>query len=516
MPALLFGAPTEGLMGIDADLDAMAALTPSLGLGEPIVERRATLASIRRRLSELLARPLADEPVLIYLTGHGGFTENRDYDPRALRPAPQRLYHFVPVPQEGRRELLFEVELSLWCARLAALTPNVAVIVDCCHASGVVRDHETDPRASRRAREVIRGESDPLAGFRAWRAEHQDEIDALDVEAHPDIVRLSAAGVNGMARPGRDGSALTRALFETLAEAGACHLSWIALFSRIERRLEAEGIAQQPRLSGPIRRRVFGITEAVPPGALPVRRETDRLVLGGGAEQGVRLGELFMVTGGGAQQVAEVEAVEPARSTLRLRGAAIGEGDPTELFAVPLHVSRAATGAERLLCLGGTTLASLGLRASWGRVRAGVCERLDDGAEIDAGDPIYVRIENTSWVRRFVSVFWLSDDGDTALLSRSESMGVEVSGGSTFLLGDRPFARAPRGVVPPRRDHAPGGARREQIVIVAGARRQMLWSFDAARHAGPAQGEMRVARDAGTTAAEPMAVEMLSFLVSRR
>ncbi|MFY0538210.1 hypothetical protein [Nannocystis pusilla] len=54
----------------------------------------------------------------------------------------------------------------------------------------------------------------------AWRAAHQQEIDALDVEAHPDVVRLAAAGINGRAWAPDERSAFTSAL---LAELAASH-----------------------------------------------------------------------------------------------------------------------------------------------------------------------------------------------------------------------------------------------------------------------------------------------------
>jgi hypothetical protein len=130
-------------------------------------------------------------------------------------------------------------------------------------------------------------------------------------------------------------------------------------------------------------------------------------------------------------------------------------------------------------------LTALGLRVVWGRVRRGACEPLFGPAvELDAADPLYVRVENSSESRRFVSVFWLADDGDGVQLSRSESMGVEVTARSTYLLGDRPFARVPRGVLPPRRSLAPGERRHERLVIVATQQRQSLWSFDAGRTGG--------------------------------
>ncbi len=559
MPALLVGAPTGGLVGVDVDLDAMAAVAPSLGLGAPIVESAATVAIVRRRLAELLACTGRGDRVLLYLTGHGGFVENTAHDPRAARPAPQRLHYFVATPDPGAREqLLFDVELSLWLARLARRTANVTVVVDACFSAGLVRDGLTT--------------EDLLADFAAWRAEHQDEIDELHAEAHPDVVRLAAAGVHGFARPGTDGSALTQALLAALAEPGARRSSWLALFTQIERRLARAGVAQQPRISGPVRRRVFELATTLPPGAYPVHAADAGLVLAGGARQGVATGDLFLVTDAAGEQLCQADLVDldttvlrrlDARAAplaispecfarpLRLRGhgGVVVTGDDEARSAVEralraahrdlcspqrasqalaaVHCSadrielRAADGlvaqvttsaqciealrgfarAARLQTLGGVPLAALGLRVAWGRVRDGACEPLSGPAiELTAGDPIHVRVENIGDQRRFVGVYWLADDGAGVQLSRSEAMGVELMPRSTYLLGDRPFARRPRGVPLPRRPLAPGERRHERLVVVATAQRQSLWSFDA----GPD----------GRRTGELVGVEILHFTVT--
>lgn len=515
MSALLVGAPTRDLEGIDADLDAMTARAGSLGLGRPVVLRRPTLTVLRRHLAALVNDARAGDPTLLYLTGHGGVITNHAHDFLASRPPPRRLHYFLTMPEPGAEEgSLFDVELSLWCARLAEKTANVVVIIDSCHASGLVRDGRTADTM--------------LADFQRWRVTHQDEIDTLDVEAHPHVVRLSAAGVHGVARPDATGSALTRALLAALAEDGALSSSWLALFSRVEVLLARAGVAQTPRLSGPVRRQVFGLEEVIPPGAFMVQYDAERLILAGGKNQGVTAGDLFLVHDRDTEHLVEVEAVTATTALLHRRGRS---GGPLPIspatFALPLHLRHELTSAaglmaagaeqragqplrgkdraliqdasgslhkerfraapasltppraERLQALGGMTLPALGLRASWGRVRGGSSEPLPDtGAAIDAADPLYVRVENTGDSRRFVSIFWVAESGDGALLSRSESMGVELGGKTTYLLGDRPFARSIRGIIPPRRPFQRGEFRREQLVIVTSSYRQALWSFD--------------------------------------
>lgn len=494
----------------------------------------------------------------LYFTGHGGFVRNRGYNASDIRLAPQRLHYFLTIPEAGGREqALFDVELSLWCARLAAKTPNVVVVVDSCFSSGLVRDGEMDQEF--------------LVDFEAWRHVHQDEIDGLDVEAHPDVIRLAAAGVNGFAQASASGSALTTGLLAALAAEGALQSSWLALFAQIEVHMARAGVAQHPRISGPIRRRVFTLEEALPPGGFAVRTEGGRVVLMGGVEQGVVHGDVFLVTEADRGSWAEIDQVGPTSSTLHGIERVPGT---TTAFAVPLYLSghggvavtgrrslaqrveEAVTAArwqvvapgdahllatidcddaamtvrsrdgersvevadpadcvamltrfarlERLQNLGGMAISSMDLRVSWGRVRDGVCERLS-GSDImvDAGDPLYVRVANVGLARRFVSVFWISDDGEAAQLSRSESMGVELAGKTTYMLGDRHFALRPRGIVPPRRPFMPGERRGEQLVIVATNQRQALWSFDTSRIGG-----------SGRRTTELASTEILRFTVT--
>lgn len=418
MSTLLIGAATRGLAGVDADLDAMAAAVTTYGLDAPVVVRDATLTAIRRHLAELLARTTGEAPVLLYLTGHGGTVANSDHDARAVRPGPQRLHYFRAMPgQDGQEEALFDAELSLWCARLAARSPNVVVVVDCCHASGMVRDDAADQAFA--------------AAFLAWRDAHQDEVDGLDVEAHPDVVRLSAAGVFGFARPGERGSVLTSCLVAALAEPGASQRSWFDLFARLEVHMARSGFAQEPRLSGPVWRQVFALAEGH-------------------------------------------------------RAAWIDDG---------------IAQVVRLLQGGGAAIGAMDLRVAWGRVRNGVCAPMSGAAaEVEGEDRLYVRIENVGRARRFVGVFWVGDDGEVALLTRSESMGVELDGKTAYLVGDRPFARAPHGVVLPRRPLAAGERRRERLVVVGASRRQTLWSA--------------VGGGGGRRAAELVGVDVVHFTVT--
>ncbi|MCY1012034.1 hypothetical protein OV079_42115 [Nannocystis pusilla] len=158
---------------------------------------------------------------------------------------------------------------------------------------------------------------------------------------------------------------------------------------------------------------------------------------------------------------------------------------PASDLAGALAVLQRLARSARLQHLGAGDLGALTIRASWGRVHAGACEPLSPrGAELADTSAIFVRLENAADARRFVSVFWLADDGEAALLSRSESMGIELPPATTHVLGARPFARVPRGVLLPRRPLAPDEHRHERLVVLATPHRHALWSFESPRPAG--------------------------------
>lgn len=147
--ALLIGIdayPLEKqLFGCVNDVDAVHGVLGRLGVPPAQIRRLtsphkangdppATLANLRRELAALATRVPPGERVFIYYSGHG-----------LALPGPQGRFQreaLVPVDVDAERGLrvLYDTEVNAYLARLAAVTPYVVVMLDCCHAAGVPRD----------------------------------------------------------------------------------------------------------------------------------------------------------------------------------------------------------------------------------------------------------------------------------------------------------------------------------------------------------------------------------------
>jgi hypothetical protein len=133
--------------------------SPHAGTAHEALEgdRPATLANIREELTKLGARPLeGDHRVLIYYSGHGTRA------PVSTPAGPLHREALVPVDfnaQPGHYQLLFDLELNALLADIAARTPAVTVILDCCHSAGATREL---PGADMTSRVLELGRQDPL------------------------------------------------------------------------------------------------------------------------------------------------------------------------------------------------------------------------------------------------------------------------------------------------------------------------------------------------------------------
>ncbi len=147
----------NGLEGCVADIDAIEALLlDPPGISLPADRIRITrLAAPRPHhpsssrfqaqtkaptkdnlVAELkaLAGPAVkpDDRVLIYYSGHGD---------EVLWKKPNPVWHESLVPHDGQNlEGLFDVELNALINSIAARTPDLTVVLDCCHSAGATRD----------------------------------------------------------------------------------------------------------------------------------------------------------------------------------------------------------------------------------------------------------------------------------------------------------------------------------------------------------------------------------------
>ena len=135
--ALLIGAQTDGLTGVENDVKTMASALLHWGFAITRCEAaQASRAGILDAYETLIKEAQPEDAIVVYYSGHGGYCRQPGYD-TARRP-PEALRFIVPTDYQESREGDFRgilsVELSQLQQRLVGKTANVTVVLDCCHA----------------------------------------------------------------------------------------------------------------------------------------------------------------------------------------------------------------------------------------------------------------------------------------------------------------------------------------------------------------------------------------------
>lgn len=130
--AVLIGAQTYGLTGVHADVELMHAVLRNHGFTDvrTCTEELASYAGIKTALSRLGEATRRGDGVVVYYSGHGALLGELQY--------------LVPVDMADSNPTDFRgylaEELTAAVRVLTDVTPNVTVILDCCHSGGAVRE----------------------------------------------------------------------------------------------------------------------------------------------------------------------------------------------------------------------------------------------------------------------------------------------------------------------------------------------------------------------------------------
>jgi hypothetical protein len=326
--ALLVGAQTAGLTGVDEDLRRMTAVLEARGF---VIDTRRGPDAGRRGILDgidaLTASTTSDDAAVFYFSGHAAHGFNTD--PHAGSPdhpdVPLRLQFIIPMDYdgEGRDDFrgITSWEISLFMADLAARSPNVTAIFDCCHAAQMSRD-----AAARQA--VARALPYPqhvsLAKYLEILRQRGARLDMLHPEGHPFVVRLFACETMQSAweytnDAGQRGGAFTEALTDVLGEIGDTAIGWDAIGRTVRERVLQRFPDQRPDLGGPLARAPFVLHEPLRSRAVPLAMSAGRTMLRAGRMTGVVEGDIYAVMPGA---VAEHDpAREVARATVTRVGA---------------------------------------------------------------------------------------------------------------------------------------------------------------------------------------------------
>lgn len=353
--ALLIGAQTNGLTGVLNDVEAMElALVPRGFTVHRLVTPDATRAGILDAYEKLIADADPDGAYVVYYSGHGG---------RLVSPGGRDLQFIVPDDYGDSRHDDFrgitDAELSVLLARLTDRTPNVTVLLDCCHAA-----HMSRQLPGGRVKTLLRSAPGHwVATYESVDRHLQDlvarglPIDRRPLVGNSRAVRVVACAPSESAWEGtnRDGvemGLLTDALCRALREADGLRVNWSTLIDGVRRQVQTFVSAQRPAVEGPSERQPFETTELDPLDTLPVTLDgPDRIQLLGAPLLGVGVGDEFAIMPSGAAGpgdgpvigTATVQRLLPTAAVARLRLAGAGQVAPGVGQVVPTGAGQAAS-----------------------------------------------------------------------------------------------------------------------------------------------------------------------------
>jgi hypothetical protein len=276
--ALLFGAPYGSLRHVEASL---ARLRVTLErdrfavIVHPEAPRELLLGELDRWIDGLSP---GDAAVLVYV-GHGGHRAGIGH----LQPSG------YPGPGGDFRGVL-ALELGQRLVRLARRTKNATLVLDCCHASGVVEDPG-------------HLEANELQRLIEAQARRLSPRGALELAPPPEpaldsIVQLAAATTSQTAMEDRDQGVglFSGHLADVLDHCRGLTVSWRELLAEVRLRVTATEPAQSPVLGGPSQRIPF--TERDAPLRIydfACRRGGEALYAAAGELDGLAIGDRFRV-----------------------------------------------------------------------------------------------------------------------------------------------------------------------------------------------------------------------------
>lgn len=343
--ALLIGSPgpvsvpARRLAGVANDLEAMRVELEAWGFSCTVVfDDEATRDGILDALRDLRDAATSHHCVVVYYTGHGG---RRRIDGDA-GPA---WNYLVPVDHSAETfRGVAEVELGDLLWEMCDRTPNVTVILDCCHAAATFR--ETTIFEHLRFFDDVRTEANG-EGLRgalpiAWhdlpkalrarlRLDSEEAQVTLHADGHPEAVRLVATGSDSYAYEFADADTsgpteyrgyFTTELCHALETSRMMRVPWDSIIRQVQERVFARRgtTTQRPELAGPRSRipfslEVFGDVRD----HFTVTWRSDRSVwMRGGRLQGLSVGDGFALSDDRDTDLGTGEVVEVFDDSARL------------------------------------------------------------------------------------------------------------------------------------------------------------------------------------------------------
>lgn len=417
--ALLLGAAYGSLLHVPRSLERLAAALARHGF--TCVERHLDLPAeaLLAALTDFLGTVEPGDAVAIAYVGHAGRAH--------LRPA-------------RGSEVVVGLELGAQLAALVRRTANVTLVLDCCHAAGVVEDasHLTEQEL----RQMIAHQRRAARG-----------LEALDTPVDAVVQLLAAAAPqNAVEDLERAHGLFSGALADVLERCVDREVGWHEVVDAVRLRMRPIDRHQAPTLAGRHRRRV-PFTERDSAlryddfACAPVDRH---LHLAAGALHGVELGERFVLRALGSPvdapaPAARVTELGPEHAVLTPDGPLAPPTDALPLRAVrpapadaPRRPPRPRRWADALALA--PALPARAFEVRWGRVEAGgrrFVRLPGQGARIAASDDLWIAFgtrRNEHAFALFFALLHVDPDGRLAALAPAHPQGVPLAADRHFLL----------------------------------------------------------------------------------
>ncbi|HEX3127002.1 MAG TPA: caspase family protein [Thermoanaerobaculia bacterium] len=370
-----------------------------------LLDEQATRDGILKALEKLAETVGENDAVVIHYSGHGSQREALTEDPGRASFQEETIVaqdsgHEDPYPNQD----IYSYELRERIAKLTTVTPNVTVILDCCHSGtmAVMRDDKGRSVRIRSVKADVRGNP--------RRSNPRDFKGPASFIRHV-VIAACRDKESAYEIPLEDGShgALTWNLLRELESlpAGACP-TYRDVFEPVRSRVHDRYKSQETQLEGVRERELFGLAELVPMSFLPVQhRRDDRVLLGGGATCGVAQKSVWTIhppqskQGGEVLGRVEVTEVRGMSATARV----VDEVRPDAIGRWCRAVEETPAGKEGQEGQWRRYRNLLGTRNERSRLRGkvdfnlarkvnGKWVRLDEDAEIEEGEPISFAVIN--------------------------------------------------------------------------------------------------------------------------
>ncbi len=297
--ALLIGSGYAGLP-VEPSVDSVYAWLLGRQFAPEEIERfggaDATRDNILAGLERLAAVDHGEAPVVVYYAGHGHLYRTDIGAGEGGHAAyPLLVAIDIEASADGVLRGILGSELSRALQRIARRARNLTVILDCCHASGMVRlDDDTDNEAGRASEHAIGVEaSERVARPRSSvkRGASRGAPERLSEQVV--VVAASSAGGRAYPHPVSERLVFTDALLAAMDR----HATWDGVLAETRARVQAVWPIQHPAVFGPRYRRPLTLEEQLPDDDIyRVERKGEDHVLMAGALGDIDPGDRFELT----------------------------------------------------------------------------------------------------------------------------------------------------------------------------------------------------------------------------